>query len=208
MSTQIQKSLSVLTENTRKKVEVFLKIARSEWLDIFVWESRRTQDRQNFLFGKWRTAQTLGYYWVPTYYANPSADQVTWTLNSKHLSWKAVDIVFDLDLDPKIEYPVWSGDYARLIEIGKMCWLRNLAPSELCHFEDNWEPFSINYTIMSKYKEVLDVEIAKGYEPLFTSLKWDSPLSEADVKYLLEIHRARGDRRLLEEIQIFINNIK
>lgn len=141
-ATSTQNSLEVLNENARKKVQAFLEKARAEGLDIFVRESKRTKERQYFLFGKWRDAETLKKYGVPTEYAKPSAKKVTRTLNSRHLSWDAVDIVFDKNADPKIQVPSWSGNYSRLIEIWKSVWLRNLAPIELCHFEDDGTPFN------------------------------------------------------------------
>jgi hypothetical protein len=49
-----------------------------------------------------------------------------------------VDIVFDVNIDPKIQVPSWNWDYMTLIKIWKMYWLRNLAPAETCHFENDW----------------------------------------------------------------------
>lgn len=108
----------------------------------FVWEARRAIERQYYYFWKWRNKYELARYWVPIEYAMPSAKKVTWTINSKHLSWNAVDVVFDISEDPKVQVPSWNWNYKRLIEIGKEVGLRNLAPYELCHFEDDGTPFS------------------------------------------------------------------
>lgn len=119
----------------RGKLEDMLNVAYWEWLHPYVFEWLRSKERQYFLFGKWRTANTLKKYGVPTIYANPSTKQVTWTLQSNHLEGKAADIVFDINKDPKVRTPSWNWNYKRLIEIAKDLWLRNLSPFELCHFE-------------------------------------------------------------------------
>lgn len=130
-------SLDRLTDRMRRKTIKFIELANEAELDVFVWESLRTLNRQYYLFGKWRTKDTLRKYGVPEHYSNVYTKIVTWTLNSRHLWGEAIDIVFDTNSDPKIESPSWSGDYSTLIEIGKECGLRNLAPTELCHFEDD-----------------------------------------------------------------------
>ncbi len=158
MSTKIISSLDYLKSNARKKVSAFLTIAKAEGLDVFVFESLRTQERQHYLFGKWRTKNTLVRYWVPIKYADPYAKTVTWTLNSKHLWGTAVDIVFDKDPDPKVEVPSWNWDYQALIQIGEFVGLRNLAPTELCHFEDDWNPFSPPINSMTKKEKTMLID--------------------------------------------------
>lgn len=131
----IGNSTATLDPEFRKKVEVMWKDFRAEWLDCFIFEGRRTIERQYELFRKGRTANTLKRYWVPTKYANPKAKIATWTLQSKHLEGKVIDIVFDSNKDPKIKTPCWSGNYKRLIEIARLHGVRSLAPLEVCHFE-------------------------------------------------------------------------
>lgn len=131
----IDNSTANLDPEFRKKVEAMWKDFRAEWLDCFIFEWKRTLARQWELFWKWRSWWELKRYWVPIKYANPFAKKVTWTLQSKHLEGKAIDIVFDKDKDPKKKVPTWNGNYKRLIEIAKLHWVRNLAPIETCHFE-------------------------------------------------------------------------
>ena len=144
-SNMIISDIAKLTPKAQVKVKTLLALAKKENLDAYVFESFRSKDRQYELFGKWRTALVLKKYGVPTKFANPTAKIVTWTLQSKHLTGEAVDIVFDWNKDPKIKVPTWSGNYQRLVELGLLCWLRNLAPIELCHFEDDWS--SIDETL-------------------------------------------------------------
>lgn len=124
-----------LVPEFKDKLHKFFTEVRATWLDCYIFESFRTKERQWELFWKGRSAITLKKAWVPIQYANPSARIVTRTLQSKHLEWKAVDIVFDTNKDPKIKSPSWNWNYAKLIEIAKKYWIRNLAPLETCHFE-------------------------------------------------------------------------
>lgn len=131
----IDNSTANLDPVFKKHVEEMWIDLRAEWLDCFIFEWRRSKKRQYMLFWKWRTAATLKKYWVPAQYADPSAKRVTWTLQSKHIEWKAIDVVFDANPDPKIKVPRWSGNYKRLIEIAALHWMRSLAPLELAHLE-------------------------------------------------------------------------
>lgn len=131
----IDNSTATLDPVFKAKVEAMWPEFRAAWLDCFIFEWRRTLQRQYELFGKGRTAATLKKYGVPVQYANPGAKIVTWTLQSKHLEGKAIDIVFDANKDPKIKTPSWNWNYAKLIEIAKKYGVRNLAPIETCHFE-------------------------------------------------------------------------
>jgi len=132
----IDNSTATLDQVFKTKVENMWKEIRAAWLDCFIFEWRRTLQRQYELFGKWRSVVTLKKAWVPVQYANPTAKIVTRTIQSKHLEWKAIDIVFDLNKDPKVKAPSWNWNYTLLIAIAKKYWIRNLAPLELAHFED------------------------------------------------------------------------
>lgn len=132
----IDNSTATLDPVFKAKVELFFKLIRESWIqNAYIFEWRRSIQRQYELFGKWRTAAACRKYGVPVQYANPTAKIVTWTLQSKHLEWKAIDVVFDWNPDPKVKTPTWSWNYAKLIEIAKTIWIRNLAPLELSHFE-------------------------------------------------------------------------
>ena len=53
----------------------------------------RTADDQLKLYGKWRTAAFLREKWIPEEYAQPKEKVVTWTTQSKHMTWNAVDVL-------------------------------------------------------------------------------------------------------------------
>lgn len=134
----ILSSTELLTPRAKIKIETMLEVAKMEGLDVYCFETKRHIERQYELFGKWRTEKELEKYGVPKKYAAPRDIKITWTIKSKHLTWEAADIVFDRNKDPKVKVPSWSGDYSRLVEIWEACWLDNLRPIELCHFQDNW----------------------------------------------------------------------
>jgi peptidoglycan LD-endopeptidase CwlK len=72
-------------------------------IDFAIVQGRRTQDEQMRLYGKGRTAAECMKAGVPTAYAKPKEQKVTWTLKSNHLSGRAVD--FAPIVDGKIFMP-------------------------------------------------------------------------------------------------------
>jgi peptidoglycan L-alanyl-D-glutamate endopeptidase CwlK len=61
--------------------------------DPVLYETKRTKERQQWLYGKGRTHAQCKSAGVPVEYANPKADIVTYTLISKHIVGKAADII-------------------------------------------------------------------------------------------------------------------
>lgn len=145
-----QSDLFLLNPSTKTKFDLFFAEAKANWLDVYPFETLRTMERQKYLYGQWRPEYPI--------YGRPGKN-ITWTLQSKHLKWEAVDVVFDTDPSPIRYSPSWNWKYTKLIEIGKKYWLRNLAPAELCHFEDNWQPLNINNIIMAFYKDLREKEV-------------------------------------------------
>lgn len=142
----IDKDINNLNPNFKAKLTLFLNEAKQKWFDIMIFEWRRTKERQQQLYNQWRT--TPGKI-------------VTWTLQSNHLTWNAVDIVFK----DKNWNPSWNWNYDWLIEIAKKYWIRNLKPKETCHFEDDWTLF-INNIIMWIYEELYKKENPNGWKIL------------------------------------------
>lgn len=168
----INSNIDDLTPNFRDKVKLFLQEAKERWFNIKVFEWKRSKERQQDLYNQGRTTP-----WKI----------VTWTMKSKHLDWNAVDLVF---LD-KNWNPSWVWDYNSLISIWKKYWMNNLAPTETCHFEDNWKPIlPVINSNMSKnnYTEILaDLQKTSWLSPIFSSFEWDTPILEKEVKQLIEI---------------------
>lgn len=204
MKNKIQNDINLLTPNFKAKVILFLAEAKKEWLDVIVWETKRTLARQKELYAQWRTTP-----W----------NIVTWTLQSKHLTWEAIDIIFDKDPDPKKVIPVWSWDYEKLIEIWKKYWMVSLYPKETCHFQDNWIPYTkylITEIMKTDYKKIMnDVLNETWIAPILTSHEWDSQLNEWDIKCLLEIVATRIQERqnkmlsnMIDAVSLLINKKK
>jgi len=99
--------INELKPSMKEKVEKLLQLARENGLRVKVFETYRSQERQNYLYEQGRT--------------RPGKIR-TWTKNSRHKKREAVDMVF---LDKNGNY-TWSGDWERLIELGKQCELYNL----------------------------------------------------------------------------------
>jgi len=171
---KILNDIELLTPSFKEKVKLFLDEARSIWLNIKVFESLRTMARQKELYSIWRR-------WIVW------EKVVTWTMNSNHIIWKAIDVVF---IDFKWRFS-WSWNYDTLIEIWKKYWINNLKPKETCHFEDNWIPLNLKPKTMSKYTELLNSYIAKWYKPIFEKREWENTLNTKEVKELIEIAFAK-----------------
>ncbi len=125
MIPQINNSIDSLDVNFRKKFNAWWAEVTAKYPHARVFEARRSQERQQYLYAQWRTRP-----WRI----------VTWTLDSNHKDWKAVDIVFLNNWKLERAWP-----YNDLIAMAKKYWIRNLAPKELCHFQCNWVPYE-DYT--------------------------------------------------------------
>ena len=119
-------------------------------------------------------------------------------MKSKHRDWLAIDIAFKGSklYPPRSDYRrkrlwLWAKKYGMV-----RGWDRKYTKKDYPHFQDNWKPLSFVEIIMSKYKEIFEKEVDR---PLFSKHDWDTPLSEKDVKYLLEIIVARAEKRMREE---------
>jgi hypothetical protein len=134
----IDNNLNNLNYLFQRKIKWLLAYAKQVWLDVYVFEGKRTVERQQELFWYGRTKTQLLLYKVNVKYAKPNEKKRTRTMKSKHIEGKAVDIVFDLNKDPKIYVPTWNGNYQKMIWVCLNFWLKNLYPRETCHFEDDW----------------------------------------------------------------------
>ena len=74
------KDISSLWEPFRQRVELLLTRMRSRGYDPVIFEAKRTRERQQWLYGFGRTHHL-------------ASRPVTWTLDSRHIPGKAVDII-------------------------------------------------------------------------------------------------------------------
>lgn len=90
------KDLNELNSLVRQQAELFLKKCNEQGLNIKITETYRSQERQNYLYCQGRTVAQATAKGISSSFAqkycNPSAQKVTWTLNSNHTGRKAFDI--------------------------------------------------------------------------------------------------------------------
>jgi hypothetical protein len=88
-----QSNLELLYAPTAQKMVRWLKQVEAEFpqFDVRVLETRRTYQRQAWLFGQGRTAAQCQAAGIEGAWANPNANQVTWRMDSLHR--------FDLAMD-------------------------------------------------------------------------------------------------------------
>jgi D-alanyl-D-alanine dipeptidase len=76
----IQKNINLLRPNFRNKIEELMNVMEMKGYDPIIFESLRSNSRQNWLYSIGRTYQK-------------NRKPVTWTLQSKHLTGEACDII-------------------------------------------------------------------------------------------------------------------
>jgi peptidoglycan L-alanyl-D-glutamate endopeptidase CwlK len=91
------RDLKELNPLVRVMLELALADIKSQGINPLVVETYRSQERQNYLYCQGRniaqcTAKGISKSFAEMH-CNPKAAQVTWTLNSVHISRKAVDVV-------------------------------------------------------------------------------------------------------------------
>lgn len=98
-------------------------------VDFMVGQGKRTLDEQRALYGKGRSVAQLvarGFNALDAVkYSKPAEAQVTWTMNSNHLSGRAVDLW--VWKNGGISWETKGGDYAKIAVAMKQ------AAMELCH---------------------------------------------------------------------------
>lgn len=172
---KINNSIDSLQSNFKNKIVDFLKEVRIKYPNVDIFEAMRSLDRQKELY-------SIGRRWIE------SEKPVTWTMNSKHIEWKAVDIIFR---DSKWN-PTWNWDYTYLIEVAKKYWIKNLAPTETCHFECDW----------TQYKAIT------GYELQYKNKYWDNWTIYKDLSAIDKLIEEWDIKDLIYFILIWLERIK
>lgn len=115
MTPPINNDINSLSPEFRKRFDPWWSEVTKKYPNAVVFETKRSQERQNRLYAQGRTRP-----WKI----------VTRTKTSNHKDWNAVDIVFRNAWKLERAWP-----YNDLIEIANKYWIRNLKPTETCHFE-------------------------------------------------------------------------
>lgn len=142
---KIYRWLDKLNEDFRKKVELFLKEVNKSGKIIFITESFRTLERQKYLLWQGRNTFELMKFWLNFRDAKKFSKirdnnwkklkKVTWTLDSKHMKWQAVDIAFYW----KELYPNDFSKWRKIANIAKkysINWWYDLWKKDKPHFEN------------------------------------------------------------------------
>ena len=161
---QTDRNLNNLNQSFRDKVKKFLSEAKLNWIDIFVTEWRRSIERQHFLFWKGRTAAQLAAFWVSTKYAQPALKQVTRTLQSNHITWKAIDIAFNPSSHGGL-YPVDDRLRSKLGNLALSNWISRGYKKwwvDKPHFEDSDQPLPVKEIIMF-YQKIREDHFSKTH---------------------------------------------
>lgn len=94
--TTTDRNISSLNAVAQTACNLFMSKCKEAGLNVLITETRRTQERQNYLYCQGRTVAQATAKGISkdfaTKYCKPNASQVTWTLNSNHKSGMAWDI--------------------------------------------------------------------------------------------------------------------
>ena len=100
-----ERSIDSLDEDTKVKVQRLIQRLAEENMPFKLFEARRSQIRQKYLYTSGRTTSEVRKKGVTEFEGRPKTPEgkVTWTLNSNHRGGDAVDFVLDL------KHPYWRG---------------------------------------------------------------------------------------------------
>lgn len=119
----VERRLSMLIEPAAAAARELLLLAARHGLPVRVWETYRTYNRQMDLYAQGRTQP---------------GNIVTWTMRSRHLTGRALDLVWSTkDTQWSWEEP-WRGAWIRLGELGETCgfiWGGRWRYQDKPHFE-------------------------------------------------------------------------
>lgn len=88
-----QTSLSRLATVDERLQRVVKRAIEITEIDFGVTQGLRTRDEQMRLYGQGRTREQMQAAGLNPDYAKPSMQRVTWTMNSNHMTGRAVDLV-------------------------------------------------------------------------------------------------------------------
>ncbi len=131
-----QSDINLLDPGFKKKFNIWRTEVLKRYPNARVFESKRSKERQERLYGQWRT--------------RPGKIVTNIKHIGMHWQGKAVDVVF---LNEKNQ-PTRSWPYDDLITLAKQYNIKNLKPFETCHFEDNGKALSLPYTIMLVFETI------------------------------------------------------
>lgn len=113
----INNNIEELSEPFKSKIKVFMAVVKIYKNNVAIFEWLRTKERQKWLVNNWKS----------------------WTMNSYHLTGRAIDLVFMNDKNK----PTWIWDYKFLHYVWFFCGLTPIYSNgklvESCHLQDDWK---------------------------------------------------------------------
>lgn len=172
------RDISKLNPEFRLKVQSFLDNTRIKQLWVFVTEALRTRERQEWLYASWRSRP-----WPI----------VTWTLESNHITWIAIDIAFNW---PEL-YPSDVNVWKEVYRIARQYWIKSLYDTygvDKPHLENTRSAPSkeyINQKIMDDIKPKALEACINNNSILWNLFRYDTELQKAleDMNKLLRSRR-------------------
>ena len=183
---KIINDISELTSNMQSKITAFLSECEKEGLDCHVFESYRSQERQNELYAQGRTKP---------------GNIVTWTTSSRHTQREAVDMAFG---GPGKWH--WNGDWDKMRNIASRYGLESLYPRESAHLQDDGTIFNQETMELSK-RDYTDIFEKNFSDKVLADWEGEDIMSEGQIKALLDIY---GQKLIRSDIfkQFVIDIIK
>jgi len=141
-----------LSPMCQRKVLALLDEAKTELPNLVIFETRRTKERQAYLYGKGRNR--LQMMWAYPFdsawwgYSSPKSPTITWTTRSLHILGDAVDFCFDYG-----DGYSWYGDWKKLRELGKKHKLESLYPRESVHLQHS-KKYDLKLQIMDESEKI------------------------------------------------------
>ena len=176
MKTTAYRGTDKLAPKFKEKVEKWIAEVNKKSEVIFITETWRSEERQKELI----------------------AAKLSQVARSNHQDWLAVDIAFRWDE----LYPSDSKQWRTIADIAKkygIDWGFDLWKWDRPHFQDNWKPLLtiINPEVKkTRYTDIMTQALKEAnLTPLFSSHEWAAPLTEQEVKELIEIAFARAAKR-------------
>ena len=175
-NTDIIKDINALDPKMKPRAEAFLKKCKELGVNIAITETKRSKERQQYLYAQGRTRP---------------GNIVTWTLQSNHILGLAMDIVF-VDSNGKYTY---NGDWNKIGPIAEDCgliWGGTWNVPDKPHVEFNPKVIMDQkeyptYSGVVPYEEAVATEkwfIDNGYVKAPKQL--DAPLTRAEFYVILK----------------------
>lgn len=141
--TLTDRNINSLNPVAQAACNLFMSKCKEAGLNVLITETRRTQERQNYLYCQGRTVAQATAKGISkdfaAKYCNPSAKQVTWTLTSNHKSGMAWDICKNIRGQEYSDSAFFKKCGAIAKELG-ITWGGTWSTPDTPHFEvnENW----------------------------------------------------------------------